>query len=119
MNLIATVGRYLFAIPMVIFGVLHFVNNKTLQNVVPSFIPAETFWVYLTGAALISAGICILIKFQVHLIANLLAILLLVFVFFVHVPLVLAGDDSAFNSLLTDVALAGASFVLGQYFKNN
>lgn len=119
MNLITNIGRFLFAIPMVIFGVFHFVNSRTLQSVVPSFIPGQTFWVYLTGAALIAAGISILIKKQVQLVSILLALMLLVFAFFVHFPLALEGDQLASSSLLKDIALAGGALILGNYFKNN
>jgi uncharacterized membrane protein len=119
MNLISTIGRFIFAIPLVIFGVFHFVNTRTLQNVVPSFIPGQTFWVYLTGAALIAAGISILIKRQVRLTSNLLALMLLVFALFVHLPLALEGDQLAASSLLKDIALAGGALILGDYFKNN
>ncbi|MGM0581853.1 MAG: DoxX family protein [Bacteroidota bacterium] len=119
MNLIANFGRFLFAIPMVVFGVFHFVNTRTLQNVVPSFIPGQTFWVYLTGAALIAAGICILIKKRVQLISNLLALMLLIFAFFVHFPLALEGDQLAASSLLKDIALAGGALILGHYYRND
>jgi uncharacterized membrane protein len=119
MNPIANIGRFLFAIPMVVFGVFHFVNTRTLQNVVPSFIPGQTFWVYLTGAALIAAGISILIKKQVKIISTLLAVMLLLFAVFVHFPLALEGDQIATSSLLKDTALAGGAFILGHYFKNN
>lgn len=119
MNLVPTIGRYLFAIPMIIFGVFHFVNTRTLQNVVPSFVPGQTFWVYLTGAALIAAGISILIKKQIQLISNLLAIMLLIFALFVHLPLALEGDQLAASSMLKDTALAGGAFILGYFFKDN
>jgi len=119
MNLIANIGRILFAIPMVIFGVFHFVNTRTLQNVVPSFIPGQTFWVYLTGSALIAAGLCIMLKKQIQLVANLLAIMLLVFALFVHFPLALEGDQLAASSLLKDTALAGGALILGRCFKTN
>ena len=119
MNLISNIGRFLFAIPMVIFGVFHFVNSRTLQNVVPSFIPGQTFWVYLTGAALIAAGISILIKKHVQLVSMLLALMLMVFALFVHLPLALEGDQLASSSLLKDIALAGGALILGNYFKSN
>ena len=119
MNLIANIGRYLFAIPMIIFGVFHFVNTRTLQNVVPSFVPGQTFWVYLTGAALIAAGISILIKKQIQVISNLLALMLLIFALFVHLPMALESDQLAASSLLKDIALAGGAIILGHYFKSN
>lgn len=119
MNILKEAGRILFALPMIIFGVFHFVNTRSLQSVVPSFIPAETFWVYLTGAALISAGISILIKKQVTVVCNLLGVMLLVFVVLVHFPMALEGDLMAITSLLKDTALAGGAFVLAKAFKEN
>lgn len=119
MSLITNIGRFLFAIPIVIFGVFHFVNTRTLQNVVPSFIPGQTFWVYLTGAALIAAGLSILLKKQVQLTSHLLALMLLIFALFVHLPLALEGEQLAASSLLKDIALAGGAVVLGNHFKSN
>ncbi|HET8859179.1 DoxX family protein [Marivirga sp.] len=104
---------------MLIFGVFHFVNTRTLQSVIPSFIRGQTFWVYLTGAALIASAISIILKKQVQLIANLLAIMLLIFALFIHFPLALDGDQLASSSLLKDIALAGGALVMGNYFKNN
>ncbi len=117
MNILQEVGRILFALPMIVFGVFHFVNTRSLQNVVPSFIPGETFWVYLTGAALISAGICILLKKQVFTVCNLLGILLLIFVMLVHLPMALEGDLMARTAVLKDTALAGGAFVIARVFK--
>jgi uncharacterized membrane protein len=117
MSQIANLGRFLFAIPMIIFGVFHFVNTRSLQNVVPSFIPGQTFWVYLTGASLIAAGISIILQKQVQLISNLLATMLLVFAFFVHLPIALEGDQLSASSFLKDISLAGGAFILGHHFK--
>ncbi|PTB97746.1 DoxX family protein [Marivirga lumbricoides] len=117
MNILQETGRVLFALPMVIFGVFHFVNTRNLQNVVPSFIPGDTFWVYLTGAALIAAGISILIKKQVGIICNLLAIMLLTFVLLIHLPSFLNGNTDVLTSVLKDTSLAGGAFVLGRTFK--
>lgn len=117
MNILQETGRILFALPMVIFGVFHFVNTRSLQNVVPSFIPGETFWVYLTGAALIAAGISILLKKQVATVCNLLAIMLLSFVVLIHIPSLIDGNAEVLTSVLKDTALAGGAFVLGRTFK--
>lgn len=115
-NLLTEIGRVMFALPMIIFGVFHFANTRSFQNVVPPFVPGDTFWVYLTGAALIAAGISILVKRQVQLVANLLAVMLIVFVLLVHLPLAVAGDQMASMSLLKDTALAGGALILGRVF---
>jgi uncharacterized membrane protein len=106
LNKFHEVGRVLFAVPMIIFGVFHFLNTRSLQNVVPFFIPEDTFWVYLTGVALISAGISILIKKHTTVVCNLLGVMLLVFVVLVHLPIALEGDITGITSIFKETTLA-------------
>ena len=47
---ISKIGKYLFAIPMVIFGLFHFLNASAMAGMVP--IPGGEFWIYLTGLSL-------------------------------------------------------------------
>ncbi len=58
MNILTTSGaRLLYAIPMALFGILHFMNASDMAGMVPSFIPGGVFWVYLTGLGLILAAV--------------------------------------------------------------
>jgi putative oxidoreductase len=118
MHYLPTIGRYLFAIPMLLFGMFHFMNASQMKGMVPSFIPGETFWVYLTGAALIAVAISIFTKKQVQLACNLLGIMLLIFVFTIHLPAVILEENStAMMSFLKDMSLAGSAFVVGHFFR--
>src|SRR5678816_757595 len=44
-------GRLFFAIPLAVFGSEHFTITAIIANLVPSWIPVHTFWVYLVGIA--------------------------------------------------------------------
>lgn len=105
-------GRFLLAVPMVIFGILHFMAADAMAGMVP--LPGGVIWVYVTGIALIGAGVSIIIQKKARLASTLLAILLLIFVFAIHLPGALAGGDSgqmSMMSLLKDLAIAGGALV--------
>ena len=118
MKTIAEMGRLLYGLPLIVFGIFHFINTRALKAIVPSIIPGDTFWVILTGAALIAAGISIVIKKQIQTTSYFLAIMLVCFVLLVHLPSALEGDMTAINAVLKDTALAGGAILLGSYFKN-
>ena len=42
-------GRLFFAIPIAVFGSEHFTATANIATLVPHWIPAHTFWVYLVG----------------------------------------------------------------------
>ncbi len=117
MNLITDIGRLLFGIPMVVFGVFHFINTQSLKNIVPAIIPGDTFWVILTGAALVAAGVSIIIKKQTQTTCYFLAIMLLCFVILIHLPNAIGGNLDSVNAVLKDTALAGGAILLDQSYK--
>ena len=111
MNILTTTGaRLLYAIPMALFGIFHFLNASQMTGMVPSFIPGGVFWVYLTGLALILAAVSILIQKQARLACLLLALMLIIFVLTIHLP-GLGGENAqmAMPMLLKDTALAGGA----------
>ncbi|MDX1646562.1 MAG: hypothetical protein R3304_05425 [Longimicrobiales bacterium] len=110
MDALPTVGRYLFAIPMAIFGILHFMNGQAMAGMVP--IPGGVLWVYVTGAALIAAAVAIMTGKMGALASRLLAVFLLLTALTVHLPALLGGDQSAMSQVLKDLALAGGALVL-------
>ena len=50
MDKIMPFGRLFFAIPLAVFGSEHFTVTANIATLVPRWIPAHTFWVYLVGA---------------------------------------------------------------------
>ena len=105
-------GRLFFAIPMVVFAAQHFASAKLVALLVPSWIPAHLFWVYLVGTALIAAALSIILKRQAQLAATLLGIMLFLFVVLLHIPKVVVNprDRFAWAVLLRDLAFSGGAF---------
>ena len=106
------IGRILFAIPMLIFGIFHFGNADGMAGMVPSFIPGGVIWIYITGLALLAAGVSILIQKKMKLATFLLGIMLLIFVLTMHLPGVIGGNESSMPMLLKDLGLAGGAFFI-------
>lgn len=113
-KVLTCLGRLLFAIPMVFFGVQHFTNGTLMIGAVPTYIPGGIFWVYFTGAALILAGLSIVIRKFDQLATFLLGIMLLIFVLTIHLPGVLnpATMSASLPGFVTDIALVGAAFYM-------
>jgi len=110
------VGRIVFAVPFIVFGILHFMNAGAMTGMVPSYIPGGVFWVYLTGLALILAGVSIIIQKYTYLASLLLAALLLIFVLTIHLPAVIGGDRMAISGLLKDTALIGGALLIAAMY---
>lgn len=116
MDALPKVGRFLFAIPMAVFGIMHFMNAQMMAGMVP--IPGGVIWVYLTGLALIAAAVSIMTGKQAVLATQLLALFLLLTAFTVHLPVVLGGDQTAMSNVLKDVALSGGALILSGVFSH-
>lgn len=109
--LTSQVGKYLFLIPFIIFGIFHFISGQQMAALVPSFIPGGVIWVYLTGVALIAAPVGVFIGKYAKLAMFLLGVMLLIFVLTIHLPGVAGGNEQSMPSLLKDLALAGAAWM--------
>ena len=110
-HIISRIAIYLLAIVMIIFGIQHFVNPDALLVAVPAFLPGGIFWVYVVGAAFILAAISFMTNILVRVAAYLLALLLISFVFLVHLPNYTQTADKGYQlnalmSMLKDTAIA-------------
>ena len=113
--LTTTIARYIFALPFLVFGLFHFMNTDQMTSFVPGWMPGGAFWVIVTGLALIGAAISIMIRVWDYWATLLLALMLILFVIFVHLPGATSGDQSAMSSLLKDTSLAGACLLYAGY----
>lgn len=111
-----TIGRVLFALPFLIFGLIHFMNAQGMAGIVPSWLPGGIIWIYLTGIIHLLAAIALLIQKYTRLACLLLGLMLLIFVLTVHLPAGLGGDQMAVSQVLKDAALAGGAFVLASLY---
>ena len=107
-------ARLLFAIPMLMFGVFHFMNAEGMAGMAPF---GGVFIVYFTGLALIAAAVSIVIKKKASLATLLLGVFLILTALLVHVPS-MSSNEMAMPMLLKDIALAGGAFFMSGVFKN-
>src|SRR5439155_25532918 len=79
-------AEVIFALIIAYFGYLHFKNADSLGRSVPGFIPGPgSLWIYITGIAFVLAAIGILTDIKKTLACYLLAAMLLIFVFAIHI----------------------------------
>src|SRR5439155_2912843 len=105
-------GRMFFAIPMAVFGSEHFTATANIAALVPRWIPAHTFWVYLVGLAFLCAALSIAVLVQARLAAALVGMTLLIFVFVMDTPAVVANPRNRFFWVLAlrELAFSGGAF---------
>jgi uncharacterized membrane protein len=110
-HMISRMAIYILAAVMFYFGIRHLLYPDVLVVTVPDFLPGGKFWVYLTGVAFILAAVSFFINVWVRAAAYLLALLLFVIVFTIHLPNYVETADRAYQqmamtNLLKDAALA-------------
>jgi len=105
-------GRLFFAIPLAVFGSEHFTITADIARLVPRWIPAHTFWVYLVGLAFLCAGLSIATLVQARLAAALVGMTFLIFVLVMDIPGVVRHPDNRFfwALALRQLAFSGGAF---------
>jgi putative oxidoreductase len=104
-------AEIIFALAMGFFGVLHFMNVDMMSAMIPDYMPGDgKLWIYITGSGLIAAALAIIINKLKRPACYLLAVMLLIFVFALHLQPALDGNP---GSLLKDTALAMAAIIIG------
>ena len=111
MNSIIGFGKYIFAIPFAVFGILHFMNAGAMAPMAFGI----SALVYLTGVALIAAAVSIFIGKYDKLAAVLLALMLLILAFVVHAP----NGASQFGDVLKNISLAGGALMYAGGFSKD
>ncbi|MBV6492367.1 MAG: hypothetical protein LDLANPLL_00360 [Turneriella sp.] len=115
-------GRYLFCIPLVAFGMNHLTQASMMAGMVP--IPGGVFWVYFTGVAMLLGAIGIITNFKGlgSLAAFLTGVLLLIYVFTIHLPALVNAPNAASRMaplmmVLKDAGLAGGAWAIALLLK--
>lgn len=104
-------AEIIYALVIGFFGVMHFMNADVMSGMIPEFMPADgKIWVYITGAAMLAAALAILINKFKTLACYLLAVMLLIFVFTLHLKAAMEGNA---GQLLKDTAMAMAAIMIG------
>jgi len=100
----------IYALAIGSFGVLHFLNAEEMKSGVPEYIPGGIVWIYITGTCLILAAIAIITNIATRLACYLLAAMLLIFVFTIHLKHLVNGN---YTNILKDTAMAMAAILVG------
>ncbi len=107
-------GRLFYAIPIAVFGTEHFTITSTIAALVPRWIPAHTFWVYLVGTGFICAGLSIASRVHARLAAALVGITFFIFVVAMDIPAAVANPHNRFFWALAarELAFSGGALAL-------
>ena len=117
MHGVITLGRFIIGLSIVFFAVEHFLHPEfrpgvPLKQLTPLWIPAHLFWSYLTGAVFLVTGLALIFNKEARLAAVWLGLMVLLLVFAIYVPIVIArpaaiGDS--LNSLVDTLLLSGSA----------
>ncbi|HYK77676.1 MAG TPA: DoxX family membrane protein [Daejeonella sp.] len=110
--------RILFALPFVVFGIMHLMNAEKMGGMVPSYFPGGgVFWVYLVGVCFLLSALGLIVNKFAKEAGYLLAFVLLVLLLTIHLPGVLAGNSGSLGGLLKDFSLMSAALFISNYSK--
>ncbi|MEM0940924.1 MAG: DoxX family protein [Bacteroidota bacterium] len=112
------IGKLMYAGPMAMFGIFHFMGANNMTGIVPDFLPVPIAFVYLTGVALILSAIAIILGKKAKLATQLLGLMLALFAVLIHLPGFLNQDPLGSSTFLKDFALAGAAWYMSAYLSN-
>ena len=119
---LVTTGRCLMTGSFLLFGVENFLHPLNmpvvpLEKFMPAFIPAQHLWSYLAGAALLVAGVCMVLNKHTRRAATVLGLVILFVELIVYVPLLLSvpGDmDQGLNYFFDTLMYGGAVLLLAE-----
>lgn len=107
-------GPVFVAAPLAVFAVEHFLSARSMQRMVPVWLPAHLFWVYFVGCAWIAGAASLVLMKCVRLSTTLLGVMFLLIVLTMHLPTAIAnsGDRLGWNFVLRETAFAGGVWAL-------
>jgi hypothetical protein len=113
-EVLAEIGRYMFAISLVVFAIQHFMYGTFVATLIPAWIPGHLFWAYFVGVAFLAAALSIAANRMVRLSGILLGMMFLLWVVLLHAPRVATSphNGNEWTSEFVALAMCGASFVL-------
>ena len=110
---ITKLGRYFLALPMVVFGIQHFLYAEFIVHLVPTWVPVRLFWTYFAGVALFASGLGIIINVLSRLAATLLGLMISTWVIILHIPRVFQfPGDSEFINVFDAVCMLSGAYLL-------
>jgi len=103
-----------FAVPLAVFGALHFFGPQFVMNIVPKYMPGRMFWVYFVGCALLAASLSIATKIGVRWSGLLFGTMMFLFVAMLYLPFALTHVHAriTWTIVFRESSFGGAGWVL-------
>ena len=107
-------AAFLLALFLVVCGMQHFAYRDFVVKMIPSWMPAPTFWTYFTGVALMAGGAGMLVPRIAKLAASLSGLMIFLWVLMLHIPRALAGPNHANETagIFEALALSGVALMV-------
>ena len=119
MQSVINLGKYLFAIPLLIFGLMHYMSADQMAGMAPG----GAIMVYFTGTCLLAGSIAIMIGKYDKLASVLIAVLLLLFLI-PHVQGMMSAADEGTKAMqminiLKNISMAGGALACAALAKDS
>ncbi len=118
MKSLGFIGKLMYAGPLAMFGIFHFMGAESMTGMVPGFLPVPIVFVYLTGIALILAAVAIVLDKKAKLATQLLGLMLALFAVLIHLNGFVNQDPVGSSMFLKDIALAGAAWYMSTHLSD-
>ncbi len=119
MQSVINLGKYLFAVPLLVFGLMHYMSADQMAGMAPG----GAIMVYFTGTCLLAGSIAIMIGKYDKLASILMALLLLLFLI-PHVQGMMSATDEGTKAMqliniLKNISMAGGALVCATLAKDS
>ena len=110
-------SRYMFALPLGVFGAFHFINAKNMVSQVPNWAPGNpVLWVYVSGAILAFGCLSFITGKYTYQAGVAVGTMLLGFAVLLHLPKAMSAGITVpsdhMTHFLKDFALASAAYFI-------
>ncbi len=105
---LSTIGKYLFLVPFLVFGVQHLIKPDAMISSVP--VPGGILWVYITGIAMLAFVASVLTGKYDKLAAVLLAVMITFFILLMDIPVYLK-DQTIIAAFMKNIGFVGGALM--------